>query len=343
MLTERSLLMRLIPVLLLALCLPLSAQEQLSPLANANEIRPGVLRSPDERFTNLPGYPFEPNYVEVRVERGVGGQERSPMRMHYVDEGSGDPVLLLHGQPTWSYLYRKMIPLMAEDHRVIAPDFIGFGKSDKFIRESDYSFQMHLDSIIAFVEALDLNNVTIVMQDWGGILGMPMVAEMPDRFARLVLMNTALPTGYGVMTPAWYNYRDNTRLQANRGSERPIAPGVVQSDPELVRAYSSPYPDPSYYAGPNTFPQLVPMLPGDPASDIMLRTADFLTTWYKPAFVMWSNGDQALGPYEHYLRKLIPSAMDEPIITIEASHFLQENKGEEVAGHILDFIGRHPL
>ena len=342
MLAERSLLMRITPALMLALCLPLSAQEQLSPLANPNEIRPGVVRTPDERFENLQGYPFEPHYVEVRVERGVGGQERSPMRMHYVDEGSGDPVLLLHGQPTWSYLYRKMIPLMAEDHRVIAPDFIGFGKSDKFIRESDYSFRMHLDSTIAFVEALDLNNVTIVMQDWGGILGMPMVAEMPDRFARLVLMNTALPSGYGVMTQTWYGYRDFTRAQANSGQVRQFAAGGV-SDPEIVRAYTAPFPDPSYYAGPNTFPQLVPMLPGDPAADIMLRTADYLTTWYKPAFVMWSTGDNALRPYEHYLRKLIPSAMDEPIITIEASHFLQENKGEEVAGHILDFIGRHPL
>ena len=161
---------------------------------------PGVLRTPAERFENLQGYPFESNYMEVRVERGVGGQERAPMRMHYVDEGSGDPVLMLHGVPSWSYLFRKMIPPIAENHRVIAPDWIGHGKSDKFIRESDYSFRMHLDSAIAFVEALDLHNVTLVMQDWGGFIGLPLVAAIPDRFARLVLMNTALPTGYGMMT-----------------------------------------------------------------------------------------------------------------------------------------------
>ena len=343
MYTERSLLMRITPALMLALCLPLAAQEQRSPLANPNEFRPGVLRTPAERFENLQGYPFESNYMEVRVERGVGGQERAPMRMHYVDEGSGDPVLMLHGVPSWSYLFRKMIPPIAENHRVIAPDWIGFGKSDKFIRESDYSFRMHLDSAIAFVEALDLHNVTLVMQDWGGFIGLPLVAAIPDRFARLVLMNTALPTGYGMMTENWYAVRNRFRLQANSGGVRQFAIGGI-TDPEIIRAYTAPFPDPSYYAGINVFPQLVPILPDDPMAPTMLRTAEFLTTWYRPALVMFSDGDQVLGPHQHWLRRLIPSAMDEPVITIEgAGHFLQENKGEEVAEHILEFFQRHPL
>lgn len=316
--------------------------QQLSPLANANEVRPGVLRTPDSRFANLQDYPFEPHYVDVMIERGVGGQERVPMRMHYVDEGEGDPVLMLHGQPTWSYLYRKMIPIVARQHRVIAPDWIGFGKSDKFIREADYTFEMHFESALAFVEALDLRNVTLVVQDWGGFLGLPLAAEVPDRIARLVVMNTALPTGYGMMTEGWYAYRDRTRMQAAAGQERTFSAGG-RGDPEIVRAYSAPFPDPSYYAGPNTFPQIVPMLPGDPAGPIMLRTADRLSRWDKPALVMFSDGDPILGPHQHYLRRLIPTALDEPLIVVEdAGHFLQEDQGEVVARHILDFIGRHP-
>jgi len=264
------------------------------------------------------------------------------MRMHYVDEGEGDPVLMLHGQPTWSYLYRKMIPIVAREHRVIAPDWIGFGKSDKFIREADYSFQMHFQSAIAFVEALDLHDVTLVVQDWGGFLGLPLAAELPDRIARLVVMNTALPTGYGMMTEGWYRYRDSTRRQAAVGAERTFSAGG--RDPELVRAYSAPFPDPTYYAGPNTFPQIVPMLPGDPASPVMLRTAERLSRWDKPAIVMFSDGDQILGPHQHYLRRLIPTAMDEPLIVIEdAGHFLQEDQPEAVSEQILAFIRRHPL
>ena len=233
--TERSLLMRITPALMLALCLPLAAQEQRSPLANPNEFRPGVLRTPAERFENLQGYPFESNYMEVRV------------------------------------------------------------------------------------------------------------AAIPDRFARLVLMNTALPTGYGMMTENWYAVRNRFRLQANSGGVRQFAIGGI-TDPEIIRAYTAPFPDPSYYAGINVFPQLVPILPDDPMAPTMLRTAEFLTTWYRPALVMFSDGDQVLGPHQHWLRRLIPSAMDEPVITIEgAGHFLQENKGEEVAEHILEFFERHPL
>jgi haloalkane dehalogenase len=315
--------------------------QQLSPLANPNEVRPGVLRTPDSRFENLQDYPFEPHYVEVMIERGVRGQERVPMRMHYVDEGEGDPVVMLHGQPTWSYLYRKMIPIVAAEHRVIAPDWIGFGKSDKFIRESDYTFQMHFESAVAFVEALDLENVTLVMQDWGGFLGLPLATEVPERTARLVIMNTALPTGYGMMTPGWYGYRDRTRQQSAAGGERTFSAGG--NDPERVRAYSAPFPDPSYYAGPNMFPQIVPILPSDPFASRMLRTARRLGVWDKPAIVMFSDGDQVLGPHQNYLRRLIPTALSEPLIVIaNAGHFLQEDQGEVVAEHILDFIERHP-
>ncbi len=322
-----------------------SAQQSPSPLANSNEIRPGVLRTPDARFENLEDYPFSPNYLEIRVRRGVGGQEDSPMRIHYVDEGSGETLLLLHGQPTWSYLYRNMIPLLAENHRVIAPDWIGFGKSDKFIREQDYSLRMHLDTAIAVVESLDLRDVTLVMQDWGGFLGMPLAMQLPDRFARLVLMNTALPTGYGMMTPGWYGYRDRTRMQSANNAPRTFSAGNSgRENGEIVRGYSAPFPDPSYYAGPNTFPQIVPILPSDPAAQLMIDTANKLHQWSKPALVMFSDGDQVLGPHQNYLRRLIPSAMEEPLIVIEnAGHFLQEDQPEAVSEQILRFIERHPL
>lgn len=337
---------RRLSVVLLLCALALLAGEVVAQSASApREIAPGVLRTPDERFRNLQDYPFTPHYVEVMVERGVGGQERVPMRMHYVDEGQGEVVLMLHGQPTWSYLYRKMIPIVAANHRVIAPDWIGFGKSDKFIREADYSFRMHFDAAIAFVEALDLHNVTLVMQDWGGFLGLPLAAHLPDRFARLVVMNTALPTGYGMMTPNWYAYRDRTRLQTSSGEPRQFSAGNGGRDnPENVRAYSAPFPDPSYYAGPNTFPLIVPMRPGDPASPIMLHAADVLAQWDKPALILFSDGDTVLGPHEEFLRRLIPTSINEPHIVIEgAGHFLQEDKGEEVAAHIVEFLSRHPL
>lgn len=338
-------------VIPLCLALPLvvgSLMVEAQPIASAGDVvefRPGVLRTPEERFSDLKDYPFAPHYLEVNVERGVGGQERVPMRMHYVDEGQGDPVLMLHGQPTWSYLYRKMIPIVAAEHRVIAPDWIGFGMSDKFIREADYSFKMHFDSAIAFIEALDLHNVTIVMQDWGGFLGLPIAAHLPDRIARIVIMNTALPTGYGMMTSNWYAYRDRTRLQTPSGEQRTFSAGNGgRDDPDNVRAYTAPFPNPAYYAGPNTFPQIVPMRPGDPASPLMLETADLLSVWDKPALVMFSDGDTVLGPHEQYLRRLIPTSVNEPYILIkEAGHFLQEDKGEEVAQNILAFITRHPL
>ena len=331
---------------MLSICMGQASLQAQDTPPTASEFRPGVLRTPEERFENLKDYPFAPHYVEVTIERGVGGQERIPMRMHYVDEGSGEVVLMLHGQPTWSYLYRKMIPIVAAEHRVIAPDFIGFGKSDKYVRESDYSFKMHFDALLAFIEALDLQNVTLVGQDWGGFLGLPVAAHMPERIARLVVMNTALPTGYGMMTPRWFAYRDRTREQSAYGQERTFSAGNApgRNDPETVRAYSAPFPDPSYYAGPNTFPQIVPIRPGDPASPIMLHTADVLAQWSKPALVMVSDGDQVLGPHTEYLRRLIPTSVHEPAILIEgAGHYLQEDKGEEVAGHILDFMARRPI
>lgn len=298
----------------------------------AEEIRPGVLRTPKERFEDLKGYPFEPHYVTVLND----------MRMHYVDEGEGDPILCLHGEPTWSYLYRKMIPILRESGRVIAPDQIGFGKSDKYAGKDEYSFDMFYDAMEQFIEKLDLRNITLVCQDWGGVVGLPLAMNHADRFARLVIMNTGVPTGYGPATQAFYNWQDLSKtLQF-----LPIGPNMAQQtgDPEIGRAYQAPFPDASYQAAALVWPSLVPILPDDPAVPIMLETVERLHQWHKPALVMFSDDDEITKPFAEYFRRLIPSAKDEPEIVIEGGgHFLQESKGEEVARHIVEFIERRPI
>ncbi|MEM8753474.1 MAG: haloalkane dehalogenase, partial [Pseudomonadota bacterium] len=205
-----------------------------------------VLRTPDERFKDLPGYVFEPNYVEVDDGRG-------PLRMHYVDEGprDADPVFMLHGEPSWSYLYRKMIPpIAAAGHRAIAPDLIGFGRSDKPTAREDYSYQSHVDWMRGFLEALDLTGITLICQDWGGLIGLRLVAEHPDRFARVVAANTFLPTGDHDPGEAFKKWREFSQTVPEfpaggiiqGGAALPLGPGVRE-------AYDAPYPDESYKAG----------------------------------------------------------------------------------------------
>lgn len=296
------------------------------------EIRPGVLRTPEARFENLKGYPFAAHYVTV-----LDG-----MRMHYVDEGEGDPILCLHGEPTWSYLYRKMIPILQERGRVIAPDQIGFGMSDKYAEKSDYTYAMFYTAMEEFVEKLDLRNITLVCQDWGGVVGIPLAMHHPDRFARLVIMNTGVPTGYGAATQAFYNWQDLSKTLMFL----PIGQTMAQQtgDAEIGRAYRAPFPDASYQAGALIWPSLVPTLPDDPASPIMLETVRRLHRWTKPVLVMYSDDDEITKPSAEYFRRLIPSAKDEPKIVIEGGgHFLQEAKGEEVARHIVEFIDRRPI
>jgi len=292
-----------------------------------------VLRTPDERFQNLPGYAFEPHYVEV-----------NGLRMHYVEQGEGDPILCLHGEPSWCYLYRKMIPILAEAGRAIAPDLIGFGRSDKPASMDDYTYEFHYAQVEGFVKALDLKRITLICQDWGGLLGLPVAANNPDRFARLVIMNTGLPTGENT-TPGFMAWRKAAEKMTDMDVGRVIRGACVTPlSPEIIAAYDAPFPDVSYKMGAHKFPLLVPITPDEPTAKLMRTTRDKFKEWTKPALVMFSDKDPVTAGGAKGFRKNIPSANDEPEITIrDGGHFLQEDKGEEIAGHVVEFIRRRPL
>lgn len=295
---------------------------------------PEILRTPEERFQNLPGYSFSPHYVDFKGAR-----------MHYVDEGAGQAILCLHGEPSWSYLYRKMVPPLSAVGRVLTPDLIGFGKSDKYALTSDYSLQMHLDSLAHFVEQLDLHDITLVVQDWGGLLGLPLAAQMPERVARLVIMNTFLPAGDGTPGLAFRSFKAFARLVPTLPIALMMQLGTVRKlSRSVLRAYKAPYPSGKYLAGAKVFPELVPVSPNIPGVDVMKHARGVLRKWDKPAIVMFSDSDPILGGAHKFFRRLIPTTADQPEITIrKAGHFLQEDQGEEIASHIIEFLERTPL
>jgi haloalkane dehalogenase len=295
-----------------------------------------LVRTPDERFANLKDFPYEPRYVEINGARA-----------HYIDEGSGEVILCLHGEPTWSYLYRKMIPILAAAHRVVAMDFIGFGRSDKFTEREDYTFEMHRSTIASFIQKLDLTNITAVVQDWGGILGLRVATESPERFARLVIMNTGLPTGDVPATEGFMKWR----TYATTTPDLPVGMIVKRSaadresiTEDIVAAYDAPFPDVTYKMGAQMFPWLVPIEPNQPGAREMRETREALSNWTKPALVMFSDSDPVTRGGDRFFRKLIPSANNEPQIVIQgAGHFLQEEKGQEIAAEIIAFIKRNPV
>jgi haloalkane dehalogenase len=292
-----------------------------------------VFRSPEERFNGLGGFSFEPSYLDLTGDL-------SGLRLHFVDEAEGEPILLLHGEPTWADLYRKMIPSLSKARRVLAPDYIGFGRSDKVTEIEWYSYDRHVDSIVQLIEALDLTGITIVVQDWGGPSGLRCAVENADRFARLVILNTGIfRPGPRWPSEAFLRWRSF----AERNPDLPIG-SVLQgatttelSDSTLA-GYEAPFPTPASKAGAAVFPLIVPISEGDPGAKEMAEVSEALARWEKPALVAFSDSDPVF-PLRagERMAERIPGAG--PFVPIEgASHFLQEDKGEAIADEILSFL-----
>ncbi|RLT94205.1 haloalkane dehalogenase [Ketobacter sp.] len=291
------------------------------------------LRTPETRFERLADYPFEPHYLEVA---GNG------LRMHYLDEGPAtvDPVLMLHGEPSWSYLYRHMIPIVAAaGHRVIAPDLIGFGKSDKPTALEDYSYQAHMEWMHTFIDKLDLNNVTLVCQDWGSLIGLRLAAEQEPRFKAIVVGNGMLPTGDQKVPAAFQLWKNFALYSPWFPIARIINSGTFKTlGPEERKAYDAPFPSSRYKAGARAFPRLVPVVPNDPASDANRAAWKVLEQWRKPFLTTFSNGDPITRGGDAFMRERIPGAEGQPHQTLVGGHFLQEDSPVPFARAINDLL-----
>jgi len=289
-----------------------------------------ALRTPQDRFAALPDFGYPPRYADV------GG-----LRMAYVAAGppDGEPVLLLHGEPSWSFLYRKVLPVLADAGlRAIAADLVGFGRSDKPAEMSDHSYARHVEWVRAFAfDALGLSGVTLVGQDWGGLIGLRLVAEHPGRFARVVAANTGLPTGDHPMPEIWLRFREVVRTAPVLGISRLVQAGcrsVLAG--EVLAAYEAPFPDESFKAGPRVMPSLVPTTPGDPASAANRAAWQQLSAWDKPFLVAFSDSDPITGAMAPILKAAVPGAAE--TVIEGAGHFLQEDAGERLGTVIADFI-----
>ena len=311
--------------------------------ALAEEIRPGVYRTPDARFENLPDFDFAPHYLEV-----------DGYRVAYLDEGpaDGEPILLIHGEPTWSYLYRKMVPVLVEaGHRCIVPDLIGFGRSDKPASMDTHTYKFHVDAMTELVEALDLRDATFFGQDWGGLIGLRVVAENEERFARVVVSNTGLPVG-GAAGPedfpensAFIRWKRRNQAMIDRG-DIPTGGMLANNtgDPSVAAAYDAPFPEPAYKAGPLIMPQRVPVFADDPANEANREAWEVFERWEKPFLTAFGDSDPVTRGGEQPFQRRVPGAQGQPHVTVEgAGHFIQETHGEELARIINEFIAANPV
>lgn len=294
-----------------------------------------VLRTPDFRFENLEGYPFVANYLDVTA------RDTRPLRMHYLDEGpiDGPPIVLLHGEPTWSYLYRTMIPPLTDaGNRVLAPDLIGFGRSDKPGRVEDYTYLRHVEWVTSWLELLNLRDVTLFMQGWGALIGLRIAAEQGFRIARLVVANGFLPTARQRTAPAFHAWQAFAHYSPVLPAGLLVAAGTVRRVPARVRAgYAAPFPGKAYQAGARAFPRLVPTSPDDPAVPANRAAWDALGRWEKPFLAIFGTRDPILGRADRALINHIPGAAGQPHARINAGHFIQEDHGPELAERVLSW------
>lgn len=295
-----------------------------------------VLRTPDDRFESLPDFPFKPHYTMVPFDGG------DPLRLAYLDEGprSANPVLLMHGEPSWSYLYRRIIPGLSGRHRVLAPDLIGFGRSDKPVEKEHYSYEAHVRWMSAWLVGLDLRNITLFCQDWGGLIGLRLVAAFPDRFARVIVANTGLPIGTGA-TPGFMQWLEVSQKMpvfpagafVNMGSQRALTEAEIA-------AYDAPYPTEDHKTAARIFPTFVPITPEHPSAKENRQAWEVLSQFEKPFLTAFSDGDPVTGGGETIFQERVPGARGQPHRIIQGGgHFLQEDRPEEIAALINDFIG----
>lgn len=295
-----------------------------------------ILRTPDSAFADIAAYSFAPHYADI-----TDAQDGTRLRLHYVDEGPREarPVLLLHGEPTWSYLYRHFIPpLVAKGHRVLAPDLIGFGKSDKPMDRADYSYERHISWMSRWLMQLDLRNITLFCQDWGGLIGLRLVAAFPDRFAGLVISNTALPVGesIGPGFDAWRAFSQSTpEFKTGRIVDGGCARDLTAAE---IAAYDAPYPDAQYQAGARQFPLLVPTTPEHASVAENKAAWTVLEAFTKPVITGFGDQDKVLGHLDAEIQRRIPGARGQPHCRIAASHFSQEDQPEQLVGLILSAI-----
>jgi len=300
-----------------------------------------VLRTPESAFAALPNWPYEPVYTDVTAHDGT------TLRVHHVDVGPSDAsetILCMHGEPTWAYLYRTMIPVfVAAGHRVIAPDLVGFGRSDKPTKMTDHTYERHVDWMSQWLLANNLHNLTLVCQDWGGLIGLRVAMALPQRFARIVVANTGLPTGDPEPNEAFLKWREfsqkadpfPTSVIVQGGcTSKPLAPGVMA-------AYDAPFPSEEYKAGPKIMPSLVPASLNDPSSKPNREAWEALRSWTKPLVTMFGDSDPVTRNGEWIFRKSVPGAAGMPHQTIEGGgHFLQEDRGPEFASAVNAFVAK---
>lgn len=304
-----------------------------------------ILRTPDDRFTDLPGFDFAPHYVEVPVDAaGEGFDPGATLRVHHLDEGppDGPVVLCMHGEPTWAYLYRHMVPVLVDaGFRCIVPDLVGFGRSDKPSAQDDHTYARQVAWMrAALLDGLDLRGITLVAQDWGSLIGLRLVAEHPERFDRVVIGNGGLPTGEGKLSEAFMNWQHFAATTEHFPVGAIIDGGCTTDlDASVIAAYDAPFPDDTYKAGPRVYPSLVPVAADNPAAPANQAAWAALGTFDKPFLTAFSDADPITRGGERVLQRHIPGAQNQPHTSIEGGgHFLQEDRGPELAAVVVDFV-----